>query len=96
LLVVVDAVVEAAVVEAFELEVDGADEVELVDAGAADELDGEETEAELDVVGLTTAVAAQEQTAAAEACTASTELPHAERTQVIAAASIALDWELLH
>jgi hypothetical protein len=38
----------------------------------------------------------QEQTAAAEACTASTELPHAERTQVIAAASIALDWELLH
>jgi hypothetical protein len=58
LLVVVDAVVEAAVVEAFELEVDGADEVELVDAGAADELDGEETEAELDVVGLTTAVAA--------------------------------------
>jgi hypothetical protein len=58
LLDVVDAVVEAAVVEAFELEVDGADEVELVDAGAADELDGEETEAELDVVGLTTAVAA--------------------------------------
>ena len=58
MLVVVDAVVEAAVVEAFELEVDGADEVELVDAGAADELDGEETEAELDVVGLTTAVAA--------------------------------------
>ena len=45
-------------VEAFELEVDGADEVELVDAGAADELDDEETEAELDVVGLTTAVAA--------------------------------------
>ena len=51
-------------VEAFELEVEaveeveGADEVELVDAGAADELDDEETEAELDVVGLTTAVAA--------------------------------------
>jgi hypothetical protein len=64
LLVVVDAVVEAAVVEAFELEVeaveevDGADEVELVDAGAADGLDDEGTEAELDVVGLTTAVAA--------------------------------------
>jgi hypothetical protein len=38
----------------------------------------------------------QEQTATAEACTASAELPHAERTQVIAAAWIALDWELLH
>ena len=38
----------------------------------------------------------QEQTAAAEACTARAELPHAERTQVIAAAWIALDWELLH
>jgi hypothetical protein len=43
-------------------EVDAADEVELVDAGAADELDDEETEAELDVVGLTTtAVAAPAQ-----------------------------------
>jgi hypothetical protein len=38
----------------------------------------------------------QEQTASAEACTASNELPHAARTQVIAAAWIALDWELLH
>jgi hypothetical protein len=63
LLDVVDAVVEAAVVEALELEVEGvaevdeADEVELVDAGAADELDDEETEAELDVVWAT-AVAA--------------------------------------
>jgi hypothetical protein len=51
-------------VEALELEVeeveevDEADDVELVDAGAADELDDEETEVELDVVGLTTAVAA--------------------------------------
>jgi len=78
-------------------EVDAADEVELVDAGAADELDEEETEAELDVVGLTTtAVAAQAQTAAAEVCTANAPVPHAERTQVIAADWIALDWELLH
>lgn len=63
----VDAVVEAAVVEALEEEVeaveevDTADEVELVDAGAAEELDDEETEAELDVVGLTAAVAAPRQ-----------------------------------
>jgi len=83
LLDVVDAVVVAAVAE---LEVDAADEVKLVDAGAADEPDDEETEAELDVVWLTTAVAAQEQTAAAEACTTNAEFPHAERTQVIAAA----------
>jgi hypothetical protein len=38
-------------------EVDATDEVELFDAGAADELDEEETEAVLDVV-WTTAVAA--------------------------------------
>jgi hypothetical protein len=64
LLDVVDAVVEAAVVEALEPdeeveEVDEADGVEPVDTGAADEPD-EETEAELDVMGLTTAVAAPE------------------------------------
>jgi len=76
-------------------EVDEADEVELVDAGAADELDDEETEAVLDVV-WTTAVAAQAQTAAADVCTANAEAPHEVRTQFIAADWIAADWELLH
>jgi hypothetical protein len=96
LLVVVDAAVEAPLVEAVEFEngdpvevllevtVTAAVEDVLVDAGAADELD--DTGAELDVVEPTAAVAAQEQTAIAAVCTANAELPHAERTQVIAAA----------
>jgi len=76
-------------------EVDATDEVELVDAGTADELD-EETEAVLDVV-WTTAVAAQAQTADAEDCTANPVVaPHALITQRRAADEIAAAWELLH